>query len=265
MPISYVITYMPKSREAILAFTEKQIDRFHASVVRSDGCWLWSGTIQRKSPIFSFGNSQMTAHRAAWLIANGHIGAGFDVYRTCNQWLCVRPDHLRIGKTGSSPFSRQQRLAALSVKDESGCINFIGSRDRLGYGKFDGALAHRAAWEVHNGPIPVGLYVCHKCDNPSCINPEHLFVGTQLENVRDMIAKGRQSYPGAPVGHIGARRKLTQEQAELARIAYSTGEVNMHQIALVLGIDQSCISRIVNGSIYKTSRAEADPPTSELH
>jgi hypothetical protein len=57
--------------------------------------------------------------------------------------------------------------------------------------------AHRVSWTIHNGPIPDSLYVLHKCDNPPCSNPDHLFLGTHLENIADMVAKGR---------HVGARR-----------------------------------------------------------
>lgn len=56
--------------------------------------------------------------------------------------------------------------------------------------------AHRYQWAMYNGPIPDNLLVLHKCDNPRCINPEHLFLGTQFDNIRDMIAKGRQDFMG---------------------------------------------------------------------
>ena len=71
------------------------------------------------------------------------------------------------------------------------CKPYHGCKNQWGYGSTSKGLAHRVAWEKAHGPIPKGMYVLHRCDNPPCINVEHLFLGTQAENMRDMAAKGR--------------------------------------------------------------------------
>jgi len=76
------------------------------------------------------------------------------------------------------------------------CWLWTACRTTHGYGQFRpersrGAQAHRVAWELTNGPIPAGMLVLHRCDNPPCVNPAHLFLGTQSDNMRDMYAKGR--------------------------------------------------------------------------
>lgn len=86
----------------------------------------------------------------------------------------------------------------------SECWEWSGSRDRKGYGFGDGGRAHRLAWEWENGPVPAGLMVLHRCDNPPCCNPKHLFVGTALDNARDALAKGHHHNAGkthCPRGH----------------------------------------------------------------
>lgn len=78
---------------------------------------------------------------------------------------------------------------------ESGCWLWTKRTDRGGYGwiKIDGIhrAAHRVVWEFYNGPIPNGMKACHKCDTPLCVNPNHIFLGSQGDNLRDMFGKGR--------------------------------------------------------------------------
>ena len=97
------------------------------------------------------------------------------------------------------------------------CILYIGGKDKDGYGLITKRLtknatktfrAHRVAWEEVNGPIPQGMLVCHKCDNPSCVNPNHLFIGTHKDNHQDKVNKGRSSK-----GTKNGRNKLTEAEA----------------------------------------------------
>jgi hypothetical protein len=90
----------------------------------------------------------------------------------------------------------------------SGCWLWLGSVNANGYGKIGGKLAHRMAWAAHNGPVPDGLNVLHSCDVRCCINPAHLFLGTQPENVADCIAKDRHAY-----GQRSGRARITPDIA----------------------------------------------------
>lgn len=87
------------------------------------------------------------------------------------------------------------------VRKGDGCWEWQAKRFDNGYGSFAVSRnknqgAHRVAWELTNGPIPAGMSVLHHCDNRPCVRPDHLFLGTQLDNMRDMLAKGRQRWRG---------------------------------------------------------------------
>lgn len=106
---------------------------------------------------------------------------------------------------------KKKPLAQAFLKYVSGgnCLEWTGAKDGAGYGmvKHDGKQwkAHRLAYFLANGSIPDGAYICHKCDNPSCVNPAHLFAGTQQDNARDMVAKGRMNPISYDNLHPGAR------------------------------------------------------------
>lgn len=114
----------------------------------------------------------------------------------------------------------------------------------LKHGGRKGAMwyAHRAAWVVANGPIPDGLYVCHRCDNTLCCNPAHLFLGTHRENMADMRDKGRSAY-----GVRSPRTRLSEEAVMGIRIAYARGGVTQQALADAHGVAHQHISAIVNG------------------
>ena len=94
---------------------------------------------------------------------------------------------------------------------EDDCWEWQGYRTSKGYGRMQvnyiSLGAHRLSWEIHNGPVPDGLLVCHRCDNPPCVNPEHLFVGTCVDNAQDMLAKGRATTGASNGAHTQPHRR----------------------------------------------------------
>ena len=116
------------------------------------------------------------------------------------------------------------RFSALYIPEpNSGCWLWIGALGRPGYGSFciskTPTRAHRASWLLHNGTIPEGQFVLHKCDVPACVNPEHLFLGTGLDNVRDCISKGRAALRR---GEANGNSKLTEEDVKTIRASKLT-------------------------------------------
>ena len=105
--------------------------------------------------------------------------------------------------------------------------------------------AHRVAWELTNGPIPAGLLALHRCDNPPCCNPAHLFLGTNRDNTADMDQKGRRG-EHHPVGSLNGRAVLTLEMAAEIRRLHEMG-VPYSQLVRRFGVGKSTISRVVRG------------------
>jgi hypothetical protein len=139
------------------------------------------------------------------------------------------------------------------ASDLGNCWVWTGAKGYWGYGRLslDGrwTTAHRLSFEVANGPIPEGKFVLHRCDNPPCVRPEHLRLGTPQENTRDMLAKGRAALMGAK-GESNSHAKLTEEQVIAVRQRFQHGEM-IRRLALEYGVGVSSISNVVNGRTWK--------------
>jgi hypothetical protein len=138
------------------------------------------------------------------------------------------------------------------TKDASGCWLWDRATFGGGYGWFFvsktggkrvGEYAHRASWKIHRGAIPEGLHVLHKCDVRTCVNPDHLFLGTNLDNINDRLSKSRPKTGTAGERHPKA--KLTEEQVK--RIKGFFGKRTVSSIAKEFGLSESAVSSIKIG------------------
>lgn len=109
------------------------------------------------------------------------------------------------------------------------------------FGRGRSVRATRLAWELEHGSAPGRALVCHRCDNPTCVRPAHLFLGTPKDNFHDCLAKGRYS----PKGTGNAAAKLTAVDVVKIREMYATSSLSQDEIAYMFGVKQNTISRII--------------------
>lgn len=168
------------------------------------------------------------------------------------------------------PRNVEQRFwSKVSRKDPEECWIWSASKQPSGYGQFgcERSLigieqpgytmtgAHKVAWILTNGAIPGGLYVLHKCDNPPCCNPNHLFLGTQIDNMQDCLKKGRHGH-----GTTGAK-KHSPEMIRAAVDDYATSHDPVTKIAIRHGIAESHLRRLIekHGHVIQRQYRKIDP------
>lgn len=140
------------------------------------------------------------------------------------------------------------------VEKSDGCWVWRGDIGHGGYGRIriNGAnkMSHRIAWEWVNGPIPAGLVICHSCDNPPCVNPDHLRAATQKENVEESERKGRRNYRTGPAPW---RAKLTEENVREMRHLHKENSkyYTDGKIAKMFGVDPSTAKKAIYGLTWK--------------
>lgn len=140
------------------------------------------------------------------------------------------------------------------------CLEFPRRVDRSGYARVQIGerkyAAHRLAYEIGVGQIPAGMDICHRCDNPRCVNPHHLFAGTALDNVRDCIQKGRfpdtakNLRPISLPGESNPSAKLSWDAVRQIRAMYASGK-SQQSIAAQFGVTQTAVSCIVTHRTWK--------------
>ena len=144
-----------------------------------------------------------------------------------------------------------ERIERYVDKQDGGCWLWTRGKNAKGYGIMSGGLVHRKVYEHLVGAIPDGMYLLHKCDVRHCCNPDHLYPGTQKDNMRDMLERKRTgNRRGQPKGDAHSMSKLTQEQAEqIIRLA-AVGEDHA-SLARHFGVGRTQVARIVRGDRWK--------------
>lgn len=259
-------TLPPKYDDGLLARLWSRIDK-------TQGCWLWtrSAVIWGKRLDGTTGN--MTPWRVVYEISKGNLKKEESILQTCGNKRCCNPDHLTIGRLPGAKLNDEEWRARLIERfwakvDKSlghgptrDCWIWTGAKISKGYGALairpvegvpQHTYAHRLAYELAHGGIPKGMYVCHKCDNPSCVNPDHLFATTHWGNMFDGFMKGRVWKRGPRKERkpkpIRARRVLiTPEQGQIIQSARTLRGIAQPDLSYMIGTDVTHLCRVEKG------------------
>jgi len=149
------------------------------------------------------------------------------------------------------------------IEEETGCWLWNSSKHKFGYGLLrvgpsekekKTKTAHRLSWEIYKGEIPEGAQILHRCDVPACVNPEHLFLGTQQDNMQDMYEKKRNGYQGSP-GERNPKAKLTEAKVREIKHLLKAGK-DLQTIADTYGVTHGAVWFIQKGLTWKNVKCE---------
>ncbi|GAB6170593.1 HNH endonuclease [Paradesulfitobacterium aromaticivorans] len=136
-----------------------------------------------------------------------------------------------------------------NVQKTDSCWIWTGHKANGGYGIFHANhksyIAHRFYYALHHGPIPEHIKACHKCDNPACVNPDHIFLGTQSENLRDAVMKGRRNM----LGEDNPFSKLTEDNVLSLRRLYANG-ITKAELARRFQLSKTHVGRIISREVW---------------
>lgn len=229
---------------------EKTIKNFWNRVIlpeNEDDCWGWKGLISKSNlPFLKINKKEFSSRRISLDIAGITLDKNKQVLSKCNNKLCVNPHHLIFGD--------EARFWA-KIDKSAACWLWTAARDKDEYGEFSYysspkirvyTSAHVYSYKLHFGEIPEKMCVCHICDNPPCVNPKHLWLGTNQENTADRDAKMRQAH-----GEGHALAKLNELEVIEIRRLYNNSTISIKHLAEQFNMSESGIYGIVNNIIWK--------------
>lgn len=236
---------------------DKAIEKFWNNIEKTKWCWNWTGPLDKSGlPVIRLTGGivdgkqkllEFSPRRLSIELDNKTINISERVQPlVCKNKICVNPTHLVFGD--------EARFWAKVQKLNNDCWIWTASQDKDMYGKFkivkDGKKidirAHQYSWQLHTGrPLVKGMVICHKCDHPYCVNPDHLFLGEVIDNNRDAVSKGRN-----PHGETHGKSKLNEEQVKEIRELHNSGHTTT-QLSKNFGVARSVIYSLVNNLTWK--------------
>jgi len=208
-----------------------------------NGCWTL-GNYGGNRAIIRHRGKNYSARTVLWESLKGKVPPGRQLRADCRDKKCINPSHCRVASG-----TMQERLKTWSQEKSSGCIEWFGCTGKDGYGMIrylgKNYPAHRVAYEERFGKIPEGMLVCHHCDNPPCVNTDHLFLGTVQNNASDMVEKGR-----AFCGETHHSAKLNPEKVLKIRELHSKG-IAVTTLAKMFGVGPTSTQKAIDRVTWK--------------
>lgn len=229
--------------------TDQQIqDKIDKKVFVSGDCWIWIGSINKVGhPQVTFDHRQKEEgkmltffpHEFLYEQKFGQLEVRY-LDSSCGNLRCINPDH-------QSPRTFEKRMDNYLVQD-NGCWLWNGTSKTNGYGTMPvngkTKMVHRLAYEKAYGEIPEGLMVCHKCNTRLCINPDHLYVGTHNDNMKDMANSDVMK------GEANPQSILTQSQVLEIRQHIQERKIVYRELAKMYGVSRTAIKDIASGRTW---------------
>jgi hypothetical protein len=227
------------------------------TINEKSGCWDWPKPTRRKWGVgtINVGGTARSVTAVSYEVFIGPAPEGKRIFQSCGNKKCVNPEHLVAATNKLSSFrpSLLERFKSYcGAPTPRGCTEWTGSRlpvkgKEYGCFRVDGKTvrAHRVAYELFNGDIPFGMHVLHSCDNPPCVNPDHLYLGTNLDNVADKVKKLRHCFH-----ERHPRAKLDGEKVLRIKEMFSSGKHSYSALAKMFSVGDDSIRDIISGRTW---------------
>lgn len=224
-------------------------ERLFFSIEKKEGCWVWVGPITKKGlPQLKFNGLSIYPRAEIYKIIKKENPPEVTI-TICDNKICVNPDHVTDRKNSlKSRFDKSYK-----INEENGCWEWTGTMHSkngygsIGVGSSNSVKAHKISYILHKGEIPKGRCVCHICDIPKCVNPDHLFIGTIKDNSDDKFRKGRfVSCKGEKNGGC----KITESTAKKIKEMLNEGKTQM-EISKFFNVNYKTVFHIKHGHTWK--------------